>query len=182
MFDFNILHIVAGIPGLLIAMVMHEYAHALVADYMGDDTPRLMGRLTLNPMFAPSPTSDTGSVGNSVRSVTVTPTVEAGSTITVNGTAVTSGTVSAPINLNVGINTINIVVNDGVSTLITPYTITVTRAPSDDGTSGGGGGSSTSSYTIHHHRGHQQRFHLRQPDPRQSRRHRDLHGRPGRRL
>ena len=39
MFDFNILHIVAGIPGLLIAMVMHEYAHALVADYMGDDTP-----------------------------------------------------------------------------------------------------------------------------------------------
>lgn len=50
MFDFNILHIVAGIPGLLIAMVMHEYAHALVADYMGDDTPRLMGRLTLNPM------------------------------------------------------------------------------------------------------------------------------------
>lgn len=50
MFDFNILHIVAGIPGLLIAMVMHEYAHALVADYMGDDTPRLMGRLTLNPL------------------------------------------------------------------------------------------------------------------------------------
>lgn len=50
MFDFNILHIVAGIPGLLIAMVMHEYAHALVADYMGDDTPRLTGRLTLNPM------------------------------------------------------------------------------------------------------------------------------------
>ena len=50
MFDFNILHIVAGIPGLLIAMVMHEYAHALVADYMGDDTPRLMGRLTLNPI------------------------------------------------------------------------------------------------------------------------------------
>lgn len=50
MFDFNILHIFAGIPGLLIAMVMHEYAHALVADYMGDDTPRLMGRLTLNPM------------------------------------------------------------------------------------------------------------------------------------
>ena len=50
MFDFNILHIVAGIPGLLIAMVIHEYAHALVADYMGDDTPRLMGRLTLNPM------------------------------------------------------------------------------------------------------------------------------------
>lgn len=50
MFDFNILHIIAGIPGLLIALVIHEYAHALIADYMGDDTPRLMGRLTLNPM------------------------------------------------------------------------------------------------------------------------------------
>lgn len=50
MFDFNILHIVASIPGLLIALVIHEYAHALVADYMGDDTPRMMGRLTLNPV------------------------------------------------------------------------------------------------------------------------------------
>ena len=50
MFDFNILSIIAGIPGLLIAMVIHEYAHAQVADWMGDDTPRLMGRLTLNPV------------------------------------------------------------------------------------------------------------------------------------
>ena len=49
MFDFNIMHIVAGIPGLLIAMVIHEYAHAQVAVWLGDFTPRLMGRLTLNP-------------------------------------------------------------------------------------------------------------------------------------
>ena len=50
MFDFNILSIIAGIPGLLIAMVIHEYAHAQVADWMGDDTPRMTGRLTLNPV------------------------------------------------------------------------------------------------------------------------------------
>lgn len=29
---------------------IHEYAHALVATKLGDDTPRLQGRLTLNPM------------------------------------------------------------------------------------------------------------------------------------
>jgi Zn-dependent protease len=39
-----------GIPGLLIAMTIHEYAHARVAVAMGDFTPRLAGRLTLNPV------------------------------------------------------------------------------------------------------------------------------------
>lgn len=50
MFDFNLMQIVAGLPGLVIAMVIHEYAHARVAVAMGDFTPRLMGRLTLNPV------------------------------------------------------------------------------------------------------------------------------------
>ena len=35
---------------MIIAMVCHEYAHARVAVALGDFTPRLMGRLTLNPM------------------------------------------------------------------------------------------------------------------------------------
>jgi len=39
-----------GIPGLLTAMTIHEYAHARVAVAMGDFTPRLAGRLTLNPV------------------------------------------------------------------------------------------------------------------------------------
>ena len=39
-----------GIPGLLIAMTVHEYAHARVADNLGDFTPRMNGRLTLNPV------------------------------------------------------------------------------------------------------------------------------------
>lgn len=50
MFNLNFLDIVAGIPGLIIAMVIHEYAHARTADALGDPTPRMMGRLTLNPV------------------------------------------------------------------------------------------------------------------------------------
>ena len=49
MFDFSFMSLVAGLPGLLIALVLHEYAHARVADAMGDFTPRMQGRLTLNP-------------------------------------------------------------------------------------------------------------------------------------
>lgn len=53
MFGFDsmsILSMIAGIPGLVIAMVVHEYAHARTAVAMGDDTPRLTGRLTFNPI------------------------------------------------------------------------------------------------------------------------------------
>ena len=34
---------------LLTAFPVHEFAHAWVADQFGDDTPRVNGRLTLNP-------------------------------------------------------------------------------------------------------------------------------------
>lgn len=34
---------------LLVAFPVHEFAHAWTANYFGDDTPRLNGRLTLNP-------------------------------------------------------------------------------------------------------------------------------------
>jgi Zn-dependent protease len=35
---------------LLVAFTVHEFAHAWTANYFGDDTPRLNGRLTLNPL------------------------------------------------------------------------------------------------------------------------------------
>ncbi len=35
---------------LIIAFTVHEFSHAFVADYFGDDTPRSQGRLTLNPL------------------------------------------------------------------------------------------------------------------------------------
>lgn len=44
-----LMNVIAGLPGLVIAMTIHEYAHARVADWLGDFTPRMQGRLTLNP-------------------------------------------------------------------------------------------------------------------------------------
>lgn len=35
---------------LLFSLSIHECAHALAADHCGDDTPRFMGRITLNPI------------------------------------------------------------------------------------------------------------------------------------
>ncbi|NMM64688.1 site-2 protease family protein [Clostridium sp. P21] len=37
------------IPAILIGFTFHEYAHAVVADKLGDKTPKFQGRLTLNP-------------------------------------------------------------------------------------------------------------------------------------
>lgn len=38
------------IPGMLLGLTIHEYAHGYVADRYGDPTPRKNGRLTLNPL------------------------------------------------------------------------------------------------------------------------------------
>ena len=50
--DFGsfLVNMIAGLPGIIIAMVIHEYAHARVAVALGDFTPKMMGRLTLSPM------------------------------------------------------------------------------------------------------------------------------------
>jgi Zn-dependent protease len=37
-------------PALLLAVTIHEVAHGLVADRLGDPTARRLGRLTLNPL------------------------------------------------------------------------------------------------------------------------------------
>lgn len=44
-----LLSFVISIPGILIAITFHEFAHAFAADKLGDDTPRRQGRLSLNP-------------------------------------------------------------------------------------------------------------------------------------
>ncbi|OGK12655.1 hypothetical protein A3B40_01865 [Candidatus Roizmanbacteria bacterium RIFCSPLOWO2_01_FULL_37_16] len=36
---------------LLVAIAIHEFSHAFAADYLGDPTPRLAGRLKLNPLI-----------------------------------------------------------------------------------------------------------------------------------
>ncbi len=39
-----------SIPGLIIALSMHEFAHGFAAYKMGDNTAKYSGRLTLNPL------------------------------------------------------------------------------------------------------------------------------------
>ena len=38
------------LPGVIIAITFHEFAHAFAADKLGDDTPRRQNRLNLNPL------------------------------------------------------------------------------------------------------------------------------------
>ena len=42
--------IIYSLPGVIVAMTFHEFAHAWAATKLGDDTPRLQGRLNLNPL------------------------------------------------------------------------------------------------------------------------------------
>ncbi len=48
--SFSLLDLLISIPGVLVAISFHEFAHAFVADKLGDDTPRNQGRLNLNPL------------------------------------------------------------------------------------------------------------------------------------
>ncbi|MBM3252662.1 MAG: site-2 protease family protein [Candidatus Omnitrophica bacterium] len=41
----------ASLPIFLFAIIIHEYSHGLVAYLLGDPTPKLYGRLTLNPLY-----------------------------------------------------------------------------------------------------------------------------------
>ena len=42
--------IIGFLAGIVIAISFHEYAHAYIANRLGDPTPRFAGRLTLNPL------------------------------------------------------------------------------------------------------------------------------------
>jgi Zn-dependent protease len=44
------IQIVSVLITLVFSLTIHEFAHAWTADQLGDDTPRLAGRLTLNPL------------------------------------------------------------------------------------------------------------------------------------
>ena len=46
----ELLALLLTLPGVIIAITFHEFAHAFAADKLGDDTPRNQGRLTLNPL------------------------------------------------------------------------------------------------------------------------------------
>ena len=46
----SMLVLLLTLPAILIAITFHEFAHAFVADKLGDNTPRSQGRLTINPL------------------------------------------------------------------------------------------------------------------------------------
>ncbi len=50
--DFSgwLLTFLISLPGIVLGLVLHEYAHGRVADWLGDPTPYEQGRLTLNPL------------------------------------------------------------------------------------------------------------------------------------
>jgi Zn-dependent protease len=50
LFDITLPTLISRIVVLLIAFSVHEFAHAWTADRFGDRTPRMNGRLTLNPI------------------------------------------------------------------------------------------------------------------------------------
>jgi Zn-dependent protease len=50
MFNFNLATFISRALLLVPALTVHEYAHAWTANRFGDSTPRINGRLTLNPL------------------------------------------------------------------------------------------------------------------------------------
>lgn len=46
----ELLGLLLTLPGVIIAITFHEFAHAFVAYKLGDDTPQIQGRVTLNPL------------------------------------------------------------------------------------------------------------------------------------
>ncbi len=50
MSNLNVPELIARLIVLMIAFTIHELAHAVTADYLGDSTPRRMGRISLNPL------------------------------------------------------------------------------------------------------------------------------------
>ena len=44
------IYFVSSIIAIILAIAVHEFAHAYAPDHLGDPTPRLQGRITLNPI------------------------------------------------------------------------------------------------------------------------------------
>ncbi|WP_281888645.1 cadherin-like beta sandwich domain-containing protein [Paenibacillus sp. YYML68] len=94
---------------------------------------------TLSPAFAKDKTAYSAQVPNSVSDVKVTATVDdSRSTLKINGQAAVSGTASGLIPLNVGDNTIELVVTSYNNKLSRTYTMTVKREEEEPSSSGSG--------------------------------------------
>jgi alpha-tubulin suppressor-like RCC1 family protein len=128
---------VSGVNGVI--AISAAYDHSAAISVLSSDatlhslTPSAG---TLNPAFATGTLTYTTSVDYSVASMTVMPVVnESHATLTVNGLPAPSGQPSQALNLDVGDNTITVMVTAQDGTTTRTYTVTVTRQPaasSDD--------------------------------------------------
>jgi len=83
---------------------------------------------TLSPGFSGNITAYNVTVGSEITSISVTPTVaESVATVKVNGTSLTSGNSSAPLNLNVGSNTLLVQVTAQNGSDLKTYSLNVVR-------------------------------------------------------
>ncbi|MBR3756454.1 MAG: site-2 protease family protein [Firmicutes bacterium] len=48
--SFDFMSMLISLPGIIIGLSFHEFAHGAVSYALGDPTPKLQGRLTINPM------------------------------------------------------------------------------------------------------------------------------------
>jgi Zn-dependent protease len=48
--NFEIVRILKYLPGIILGLTVHEYCHALMAQWCGDNTSKDQGRVTLNPI------------------------------------------------------------------------------------------------------------------------------------
>ncbi|MCI8482294.1 MAG: site-2 protease family protein [Clostridia bacterium] len=46
----EVISLLLTLPGVIVAITFHEFAHAYSAYKLGDDTAKMQGRLNLNPM------------------------------------------------------------------------------------------------------------------------------------
>ena len=50
MSKLEVISLLLTLPGVIVAITFHEFAHAFAAYQLGDDTPKMQGRLNLNPI------------------------------------------------------------------------------------------------------------------------------------
>ncbi|QYR21853.1 cadherin-like beta sandwich domain-containing protein [Paenibacillus sp. sptzw28] len=87
----------------------------------------------LTPAFDSGTTDYSATVAHSVTSMQLTPTTsDPNATVMVNGQSVASGSASSPVSLNVGANTIKVVVTSAAGTMRKTYSVIVYRQASTD--------------------------------------------------
>ncbi len=131
--------LVAGVNPVTVAVTSQDLSvidtytvNVIVQSNIASLSNLVLSTGALVPPFSTGQMSYTQTVPFTTNSVTVTPTTNAGGTVTVNGTAVNSGSASAAIGLPVGNTTITVAVLSSDGTTPATYTVVVTRtAPSN---------------------------------------------------